>query len=422
MIITVNSGDTLFSLSNAFGVPVQKLVSDNGVEDNDLVVGQSLYVGIAKRETYVTQETQIGEILRQYGISEKTLFRNNYVLSGNENISPDTFLVLEYENAPNTEKIVGGYAYDFINRTKLSSVINYLTYIMPFTYGFDRTGKLVVPNDDYIVSFAKESDVKPLLHISTLTGEGYFDSNLATAIFENEIALSNLIDNILSEVERKGYYGVDVDFEYLLRKDRENYVTFLDRLSERLHEIGKISVVALPPKTSDEQMGSLVEGIDYSSLGKVCDYALIMAYEYGYRFGPAQAIAPVNRVREVLDYATSRMENSKILLGLSNYGYDWTLPYVAGESDAPSISTVEAIRLAKRYGSEIYYDELSLAPNFHYTDENQREHEVWFEDARSFSAKCDLILQYDLAGGFIWEISRDNPQAYVTLNSRLLIE
>lgn len=422
MIITVKEGDSLYSISQEYGVPIQKIASDNAVEDNTLVVGQSLYVGVARRDIFVSGTTQLLTLSNEYSVSEKTLFRNNYVLSGNDFVLPNTYLVLEYRNVPILRKIIGGYAYDFINRTRLSSVINYLTYVMPFTYGFDREGGLIVPNVDYIVSFAKENDVKPLLHISTLTNEGVFDSNLATAIFENEVALPNLINNIVLEVENKGYFGVDVDFEYLVRADREKYARFLTALSERLHETGKISVVALPPKTDDEQTGSLVEGIDYALLGKACDYALIMAYEYGYRFGPAQAIAPVNRIRQVLDYATSKIENSKILLGLSNYGYDWTLPYVSGMSDAPSISTVEAIRLAKRYGSEIFFDEIANAPYFYYTDENKKEHEVWFEDARSFSAKCDLALEYDLAGGFIWEISRDNPQAYVTINSRVLIE
>ena len=164
-----------------------------------------------------------------------------------------------------------------------------------------------------------------------------------------------------------------------------------------------------------------MDGIDYEALGNNADFILIMAYEYGYRFGPPLAIAPVNQIRRVLDYAITQIPSEKILLGISNYGYDWTLPYVRGESDAPSISTVQALELAKRYRAEIQYDEESKAPYFFYTDDGGRTHEVWFEDARSFEAKMNLIKEYDLSGGFIWDLMRDNPQGFVTINGRVKI-
>ena len=83
---------------------------------------------------------------------------------------------------------------------------------------------------------------------------------------------------------------------------------------------------------------------------------------------------------------------------------------------------MEAIELAKKYGSEILFDDTAMAPYFFYTDENQKIHEVWFEDARSFEAKTDLIKQYSLAGGFIWDLMRNNPQGFVTINSQIKIE
>ena len=215
---------------------------------------------------------------------------------------------------------------------------------------------------------------------------------------------------------------MDVDFEYLFAEDKDAYVAFIAGTTALLNENGYFCVVALPPKTSDEQMGLLYEGIDYAALGEAANICFVMTYEWGYRLGPPMAVAPIGSVRRVVEYARSRIPAEKLILGISNYGYDWTLPYVRGESVAPSLSTVEAVALALERGAEIQFDEQAASPYFYYTDENGREHVVWFEDARSYQEKVNLIKEYSLAGGFIWDLMRRNPQGFVTLNALLDVE
>lgn len=106
----------------------------------------------------------------------------------------------------------------------------------------------------------------------------------------------------------------------------------------------------------------------------------------------------------------------KIFLGIPNYGYDWTLPYVKGESMADSISHVEAIQLAARYDIEIQYDEVSQSPWFRYTDEEGREHEVWFEDVRSVQQKFNLINEKKLRGAGYWNLMRPFQQNWSLLD------
>ena len=86
--------------------------------------------------------------------------------------------------------------------------------------------------------------------------------------------------NILENIRAKGYVGLDVDFEYLFAEDKDAYVAFIAGTTALLNENGYFCVVALPPKTSDEQMGLLYEGIDYAALGEAANICFIMAYEY----------------------------------------------------------------------------------------------------------------------------------------------
>lgn len=129
------------------------------------------------------------------------------------------------------------------------------------------------------------------------------------------------------------------------------------------------------------------------------------------------AVAPLPNVRAVLDYAVTEIPREKIFLGIPNYGYDWPLPFVQGTTRARSISNQQAIQLAIQYGIAIQYDETAQAPFFHYTDSAGTVHEVWFEDARSLSAKFSLVAEYGFQGVGIWNLMRPFSQIWLVLDS-----
>lgn len=418
-IITINQGDTISRIAARYGLSEEKIIADNGLDkEGTLVVGQSLILLFPQNEYIIndSDETIIGVSL-DTGITPRTLFRNNIFLEGDGILSQGDVIVTRYTDTPKLTKIIGGYAYDSIPQSLLQTVIPYMTYLMPFTYGFTPDGTLLLPNDSRLIETAVASGAMPLMHLSTLTEQGNFSNELAHLLLTNPKAIEKLYQNALDTVITKGYYGIDIDFEFLFAEDKERYVDFIRGITELMNANGYICVVALPPKTSDDQRGLLYEGIDYRALGEAANYGFLMTYEWGYRFGPPLAVAPIDSVRRVVEYALSRIPGNKILLGISNYGYDWILPFIRGESEAISISTVHALDIAKTYGAEISFDEAAMSPYFNYTDSFGREHIVWFEDARSYKAKVGLIEEYNLAGGFIWDLMRENPQGFVTLNA-----
>jgi spore germination protein len=185
----------------------------------------------------------------------------------------------------------------------------------------------------------------------------------------------------------------------------------------RANPLGYIVSAALAPKTSADQPGLLYGGHDYAGIGAVADLVMLMTYEWGYTYGPPMAVAPIDGVRRVLDYAVTEIPRSKILLGIPNYGYDWTLPYVRGETVAENLSIPEATARAQRVGAEIQFDETAQAPFYEYTDEQGRQHIVWFEDARSMRAKLELVNEYDLAGVGFWTIMDPWPSGQELLRS-----
>src|SRR5699024_1214067 len=105
-----------------------------------------------------------------------------------------------------------------------------------------------------------------------------------------------------------------------------------------LHANDLFLSTALAPKTSASQQGLLYEAHDYAAHGDIADYVVLMTYEWGYSHGPPLAVSPIDKVRNVVEFALSVMSPEKILLGQNLYGYDWTLPYQQGGEPAEAIS------------------------------------------------------------------------------------
>lgn len=414
----VQSGETLYGIAGRYGTDPELLRELNGLEgDAALAVGQTLVIRHVETFHIVQPGQTLDAIARQYGIPLRQLYRNNYHLGGNPTVQPGQSLVIAYRDRPASATRTNGYAYPFIPRDLLSAELPYMSYLTPFTYGITAEGGLLPLADEVLLNEARRLGTVPLMHLSTLTETDNFSSERAVQVLTTPALQETIITQILDTISAKGYRGLDVDFEYIPAAQRENYAAFIRTLREQLAPMGLPVIVALAPKTYARQPGLLYEAHDYALLGAAADFVLLMTYEWGYTAGPPMAVAPLPNVRQVLDYAVTEIPREKIYLGIPNYGYDWPLPFVQGTTRARSISNQEAVEIALRYGADIQYDQTAQSPWFTYTAPDGAAHEVWFEDARSMSAKLRLIDEYGLFGAGYWNLMRPYPQGWAVLNA-----
>lgn len=424
IIHVIKPGENIYSIAQMHNASPQKIIKDNELKNpNDLVVGQTLVIRFPNEVYAVKPMDTLQKIANMYNTTTVELLQNNPFITNSAVIYPGEEIVINYKDEPKRGSIaINGYAYPNIDRKVLFKTLPYLTYLTLFTYGIADNGELIDIEDEDLIQIARNYGVAPIMLISTLTEEGTFSNELAHRILNDEEVKNNLINNILENMKAKKYYGLDVDFEYILPEDKEKYASFIKELTTRLNAEGYQVFTALAPKISSTQEGLLYEAHDYKKLGDASNKVLLMTYEWGYTYGPPMAVAPVDKVKEVLDYAVTQIDPEKIFMGIPNYGYDFTLPYEKGVSKADSLSNVEAVELANMVKGEIQYDDVSKAPYFIYYDSNGKQHRVWFEDARSIRDKLNLFSEYNFDGVGYWNVMKYFPQNWLVLDSLYDIE
>lgn len=429
-IYTVQSGDTVYSIARQNQTTPSRIIIDNQLENPDrLTVGQSLVLLYPTQTHTVRGGETLFSIANMYNISLNTLWRNNPSLSGGTYIYPGQTLNISYPEPPLGTAQVDGYAYPYIDREVLRTTLPFLTYLSIFSYGIRDDGSLIPPvgGDEELIALAKEYGAVPLLLLTSLGEDGTFSNELANRVLTDPALRASVIENAVNTVKNKGYGGVNVDFEFIPQQGAAEYPNFLRELRENLKTERLVLLVSLAPKSSREQRGLLYEGHNYPAIGESADLALLMTYEWGYTYGPPLAVSPLPEMQRVVDYALTEIPAQKLLLGIPNYGYNWTLPYVRGESKAMSLSNVAALRLAGEKRAEIQFDSRAQTPYFTYYEysseqKKQLEHVVWFDDARSMDSKLRLVQQNGLSGIGVWNIMRYFPQLWLVLNALYRIE
>ncbi|QDP38795.1 glycoside hydrolase family 18 protein [Radiobacillus deserti] len=424
-IHVVSPGDTLYNIARRYGTTVDAIAAANELNQADpLVVGQALYIPIIGEFYEVRSGDTLYSIGQRFGIDYRELARIN-------NIPVDQPLEVGtriYIPQPEQRSIEVNAYIEPLGGTVSDALINtaeknapYLTYLAPFSYRVSRDGSLIAPPLDNFKAIAEQNNVALMMVVTNLE-DGEFSDELGQLIVTNATVQDTLLDNIISTAQAVGFGDVHFDFEYLPPANREDYNQFLRKAKNRLSAAGLLMSTALAPKTSATQEGAWYEAHDYAAHGEIADFVVLMTYEWGYSGGPAQAVSPIGPVREVVEYALTEMPANKIMLGQNLYGYDWTLPFVAGGEYAKALSPQQAIQLALQENVAISYDEEAQAPFFNYYDAEGKQHEVWFEDARSILTKFNLIRELGLRGISYWKLGLAFPQNWQILNAMFDIE
>lgn len=417
-IHVVAAGDTLWRISQSYGVSIQTIMTVNGLlPENVIVPGLALYIP-TNGVTYRYYSIIAGDTL--WGISRRFNTSVTAIITANPGIHPNFLTIGQRITIPSPIKMsmeTLGFAVPYSAPAllpKIRQLANQLTYLAVVSYSLTEQGwAYVLLEDTQVIAESKRIGIRPLLMIRNYQNE-QFNPELIGRVLENPTYRSNLIRSLMAFVRQKGYEGVSLDFEFVPPPRRNDFTIFLRELKRALGNL--ILHVNVHAKTEDAPTNRIIGAYDYRAIGEAADIVAIMTIDYGYPTGPPDPVSPLWWTEQVVQYAIGLIPTNKIQISIPLYAYDWRTI----DNKTTSLSVLAAQNFALQHKVSIQFDPIAAVPWYEYWI-GAEQHIVWFGDIRSVTEKYKLIDYNKLRGSTYWHIGLDFPQNWAYIEDTIRI-
>lgn len=415
-IYVVQQGDTINSIAERYGISVESLITDNGLNHPDrLVVGQTLVIAYPKQTHIVQQGDTLQSIADAYNVPVIQLLRNNPFLSDSEYLYPGELLVISYNTKGSITTT--GFAFPFIKQETLRKILPCLTYLSIFNYRIQENATIYTYQDDTeIIKTSKEYGVVPILLLSILSLQGEPDIETAYKILLSEELQDKVINSFVEIMKNKGYAGINIVFNLVNESNQLLFHNYVRKISERLKQENLLFFITFNFRENDT-----VKYLDYSQFSMYTNSMIFIQLKWGINYDPPGPVSNINDIKAFINHVISSVSPEQVIVGKPTIGYDWPLPYVPNRTSATSLNINSTLELAYDTNSTILFDDDSQTPYFTYYQTNigfPTLHIVWFIDSRSINVLLDLIYEVGLNGSGIWNVMTYYPQLWLLINSQ----
>jgi spore germination protein YaaH len=248
-----------------------------------------------------------------------------------------------------------------------------------------------------------------------------FNPDFTHEVLSDYSKRKNLILQLLYFSELYNLDGINIDFENVYTKDKENLVQFMRELTPYLHEQGLVVSIDVTIRSQSEMWSVFLDRV---ALGEVVDYMMVMTYDEHWATSPkAGSVASLPWVERGLLGVLEQVPNEKLLLGVPFYTRLWKEEKddqgkIKVSSKAYSMKGIEEW-IAER-NVPVLYDELSGQNYAEYHDKDEDViYKIWLENEISMAKRIELVHKYDLAGVASWRRGFEKPAIWEVIQEGL---
>lgn len=254
--------------------------------------------------------------------------------------------------------------------------------------------------------------VELIVH-NLLYGPGDRSAATARRFLRDPQAQDRAVGGMLDLIRQEGYDGVHLDLETVPPEERHRLTAFVRKVREALPQ-GKLLSIAVFPRDRDDRDDPNTGAYDYAALGRAVDYFILMTYSEHRADTPPGPLASLDYVDRMVRYALRYVPRDKVIVGLGAFGFDW-----GGGGFPRYLDHAQAVRLARDRGVAVRWDDRARVPFFTYTADDGTSHTVYFENARSWGEKLNLVQRHGVRGVAIWRLGMEDAAAWRQIALRL---
>ncbi len=216
-----------------------------------------------------------------------------------------------------------------------------------------------------------------------------------------------LIDDLIDAVLEYNYDGLQIDYELVLASDKENYLSFLQELADKVKKLP-------PTEKTDERIFSVAvaartrylseDAYDYYRITEIADSVFVMAYDEHWSNGEPGPVASFDWGKKVADYALEVIGKEKLVMGQPFYGRTW------GDVSANRAYFHSGMERQIRENNVENVDRIDNI--LHYTYTVPLTVTAYYDDADSIKARSLMYKNMGIDKTGFWCLGQEDPESW----------
>lgn len=254
---------------------------------------------------------------------------------------------------------------------------------------------------DYIKLHKPQTKIIALVNNAV---NGDWQSEMLAELLESPEKQDKLIKSLLIYVQQHQYDGINIDFEEVPKKTQHHLTEFIKKLSMVFHQ-NQLSV------SIDVSSDVKDTAFNLKQLSKQVDFIVLMLYDEHEDKSNSGPIASLGWFIDSLQSRIIDIPNSKLIIGLGNYGYDWK----NNQNKALEVNFQDLMSISDVSNTKILFNSTSLNPTFNYLENNSTPHSVWFLDGSSLFNQLSISQSLKPYGYAMWRLGSEDPTIWKLL-------